>query len=219
MALPGQPSEPAGEENQVVTTSRAVFLDRDGVLVVPTFRDGRSFAPTRLEDYRFYPAAAPALTRLKAAGYRIVVVTNQPDVGKGLIARDVMDEMHARLCRAMPIDAVMACFHTQAEGCDCRKPKPGMLIDAARQLRIDLTESYIVGDRASDVEAGEAAGCRTVLIDLDYREHKPVAPTFTVRSVAEAVDVMTRCNPETTGGTYAARSRFEGEDFRRRGRS
>jgi D-glycero-D-manno-heptose 1,7-bisphosphate phosphatase len=173
-----------------VVTERAVFLDRDGVLVVPEFRDGRSFAPTRLEDYGFYADAPPALSRLKAARYKLVVVTNQPDVGNGLLSRVVADEMHARLRAAMSVDLIKACFHGQAAKCDCRKPKPGMLMEAARELGVDLEKSFMVGDRASDVEAGEAAGCRTVFIDLDYRERRPTAPTFTVRSIAEAVDCI-----------------------------
>jgi D-glycero-D-manno-heptose 1,7-bisphosphate phosphatase len=169
---------------------RAVFLDRDGVLVIPEFRCGRSFAPRRLEDYRFYSEAAEALGRLRVAGYLLVVVTNQPDIGNALIAKYVVEEMHVRLRGAMPIDAIFACCHSQAAACDCRKPKPGLLINAANELRIDFASSYMVGDRASDVEAGQAAGCRTVFIDLSYNEQKPAAPTFTVRSVAEAADVI-----------------------------
>jgi D-glycero-D-manno-heptose 1,7-bisphosphate phosphatase len=179
----------------VVTRRRAVFLDRDGVLVVPEFRSGRSFAPVRLDSYQFYPEAASALARLKAADYLLVVVTNQPDVGKGLISVETIDEMHARLRRAMPVDAILACFHDQAEKCNCRKPKPGMLFEAAEELRIDLAESYMVGDRASDVEAGAAAGCRTVFIDLDYIEKKPAAPTYTARSITEAVDFILGVRP------------------------
>jgi D-glycero-D-manno-heptose 1,7-bisphosphate phosphatase len=174
----------------VVTKRRAVFLDRDGVLVIPEFRSGRSFAPVRIDSYQFYPEAASALARLKAADYLLVVVTNQPDVGKGLISCEVVDEMHARLRQAMPIDVIMACLHDQTETCNCRKPKPGMLLEAAEELCIDLAESYMVGDRASDVEAGEAAGCRTVFIDLDYIEKKPTAPTYTARSITEAVDFI-----------------------------
>jgi D-glycero-D-manno-heptose 1,7-bisphosphate phosphatase len=168
--------------------AKAVFLDRDGVLVIPNFREGRSFAPTSLEDYRFYPDAPQALSRLKSAGYKLIVVTNQPDVGKGVIPQVMADEMHERLRSVMPIDMIKACFHTQTAHCDCRKPKPGMLLDAARELDIDLERSFMVGDRASDVEAGEAAGCRTVFIDLEYNERKPKGPTFIVRSIAEAVD-------------------------------
>lgn len=174
----------------MVTVERAVFLDRDGVLVVPDFREGRSYAPTRLENYRFYADAPRALSRLKAAGYKLVVVTNQPDVGNGLLSRAVAEEMHERLRQTMPVDLIKACFHGQAANCDCRKPKPGMLREAARELGVDLSKSYMVGDRASDIEAGKAAGCLTVFIDLDYREPRPPAPTFTVRSVAEAADCI-----------------------------
>ncbi len=149
----------------------------------------------RLDSYQFYPEAASALARLKAADYLLVVVTNQPDVGKGLISVETIDEMHARLRRAMPVDAILACFHDQAEKCNCRKPRPGMLFEAAEELRIDLAESYMVGDRASDVEAGAAAGCRTVFIDLDYIEKKPAAPTYTARSITEAVDFILGVRP------------------------
>jgi D-glycero-D-manno-heptose 1,7-bisphosphate phosphatase len=181
--------------------TKAIFLDRDGVLVIPEFRDGRSFAPTRLEEYKFYPEAYESLSRLRTAGYKLVVVTNQPDVGKGLIPQDVANEMHDRLRRAMPVDLIKACFHSQAVGCDCRKPKPGMLLEAARELQIDLARSYMVGDRASDVEAGEAAGCSTVFIDLDYAERKPASPTLTVCSIAEAVDRILGSNPISAGNT------------------
>jgi D-glycero-D-manno-heptose 1,7-bisphosphate phosphatase len=174
----------------MVMAERAVFLDRDGVLVIPEFRDGRSFAPVTLESYRFYPDAPEALSRLKAAGYKLIVVTNQPDVGKGLVPQLVADEMHERLRKALPVDLIKACFHTQLTNCACRKPKPGMLLDAARKLGIDLEKSYMVGDRASDVEAGEAAGCRTVFIDLGYDERRPAAPTFIVRSITEATDCI-----------------------------
>ena len=170
--------------------AKAVFLDRDGVLVIPDFREGRSYAPTRLEGYCFYDDAPQALSRLKSAGYKLVVVTNQPDVGKGVIPQATSDEMHERLRNAMPVDLIKACFHTHTAHCDCRKPKPGMLLDAARELGIDLESSFMVGDRASDVEAGRAAGCRTVFIDLGYDEQKPAAPTFVVRSIAEAADCI-----------------------------
>lgn len=195
MALSRQPSGIAGAKDEVVTgmaqSSRAVFLDRDGVLVIPEMRDGRSFAPRSLEAFRLYPDAAASLARLKAAGYLLVVVTNQPDVGNGLVSVDTINEMHRRMSRALPIDRIEMCPHSQSEGCDCRKPKPGMLVDAARHCDIDLADSVMVGDRCSDVEAGRAAGCRTVFIDLDYvSELKPASPDYTVRSLAEAADVI-----------------------------
>ncbi|HEY7300081.1 MAG TPA: HAD-IIIA family hydrolase [Xanthobacteraceae bacterium] len=165
----------------------AVFLDRDGVLVIPMFRDGRSFAPTTLDEYRFYPEAAGCLQRFKQAGLAVVVVTNQPDVGAARVPREVVEEMHRRLGAAMPVDAIKACFHTERDCCGCRKPEPGMLFTAASELGIDLSSSFMVGDRWSDVEAGAAAGCRTVFIDLGYvTEKPPPCPNHVVKSLAEA---------------------------------
>jgi D-glycero-D-manno-heptose 1,7-bisphosphate phosphatase len=157
---------------------KAVFLDRDGVLVVPDFRDGRSFAPTSLDEY----------DRLRIAGFRLIVVTNQPDVGAGRIERDVVQEMHRRLAAALPVDAIMTCFHTRQDHCDCRKPAPGMILAAAREFNIDLARSFMIGDRASDIEAGAAAGCRTVFIDLGYVvEETPEHTNFTTTSLNGAI--------------------------------
>jgi D-glycero-D-manno-heptose 1,7-bisphosphate phosphatase len=174
----------------------AVFLDRDGVLVVPTFRDGRSFAPVALEQLAFYPEAAACLRRLKEAGFRLVVVTNQPDVGAGRVAREIVDEMNARLRRSLPVDAVKVCFHAREQRCGCRKPLPGLLFEAADEMMIDLSASVMVGDRASDVEAGAAAGCRTVFIDLGYEsEPRPERVDFVASGLAEAVDWILAAPP------------------------
>jgi D-glycero-D-manno-heptose 1,7-bisphosphate phosphatase len=175
---------------------KAVFLDRDGVIVVPEFRDGRSFAPVRLEDYRFYPEVPAALSRLKTAGFLLVVVTNQPEVGRGLIAEGVLEEMHRRLMASFPVDLIKVCRHTAADRCACRKPKPGMLLESASEFGISLPDSYMVGDRATDVEAGRAAGCRTVFVDLGYTsESKPDSASFTVSSIDQAADVILAATP------------------------
>jgi D-glycero-D-manno-heptose 1,7-bisphosphate phosphatase len=168
----------------------AVFLDRDGVIVIPEFRDRRSFAPKRLEDFRLYPEAAASLRRLKRAGFVLAVITNQPDVGHGLIARSEVDAMHDTMTRELPVDAVKACFHRREDHCDCRKPKPGLILEAAAELGINLKASFMVGDRTSDVEAGRAAGCTTVFVDLGYAEPAPDAPDYVVHSIAEAADVI-----------------------------
>ena len=168
----------------------AVFLDRDGVLVVPEFRDGRSYAPTTLGAFRLYGSAARQLGRLKDAGYLLVVVTNQPDVGRGVIAPSVLEAMHRRLAAELPIDLIRACIHDGKDGCACRKPKPGMLLAAAELLNIELGASFMVGDRGSDIEAGCTAGCRTIFIDLGYDELRPARCTFRVRSLGTAVDAV-----------------------------
>jgi D-glycero-D-manno-heptose 1,7-bisphosphate phosphatase len=182
-------------------TFPAVFLDRDGVLVIPRFRDGRSFAPTSLEEFAVYPDAASSVRRLKLAGFKVVVVTNQPDVGERKVSREIVEEMNARLCREMPIDAIKACYHTKIENCACRKPRPGMLVEAAAELDIDLRASVMVGDRASDVEAGTRAGCRTVFIDLDYTaELRPAQVDHVVASLAGATDWILASAPPVARG-------------------
>jgi D-glycero-D-manno-heptose 1,7-bisphosphate phosphatase len=168
----------------------AVFLDRDGVIAVPEFRDRRSFAPRKLADFKLYAEAAASLHRLKRAGFLLAVVTNQPDVGDGLTARSEVEAMHDVMRQALPVDVIKVCFHGHADRCQCRKPSPGMLLEAASELGIDLAKSYMVGDRASDVEAGRKMGCATVFIDLDYAEPAPTAPDYVVHSVAEAADVI-----------------------------
>lgn len=169
---------------------RAVFLDRDGVIVVPEFRSGRSFAPRTLGDFRFYPSAARSLARLREAGFLLVVVTNQPDIGNGLMDMAILEAMHARMRDELPVDLIKACCHAQGAGCVCRKPHPGMLLEAAGELGVSLAESFMIGDRASDIAAGQAAGCRTVFVDLDYDERKPEGATVTVRTLEGATDAV-----------------------------
>ena len=166
----------------------AVFLDRDGVLSVPEFRDGRSFAPKRLADFQLYDDAAPALRRLKDAGFALVVVTNQPDVGNGLTPQQEVEAMHHRLAADLPVDRIETCYHAQGAGCACRKPKAGMLLSAASALGIDLPRSIMVGDRNSDMGAGRAAGCRTVFIDRGYRDERPQNADHVVLTLTEATD-------------------------------
>ncbi len=168
--------------------SRAVFLDRDGVITVPEFRDGRSFAPRRIEDLQYYPDAAQSVADLKALGFLVIVATNQPDVGKGEVAEAVIDAMHADLQAAMPVDDIEVCYDTREAATDRRKPGAGMLIDAARNWNIDLGGSYVVGDRATDIEAGERAGCVTIFVDRGYTaELRPTTQSATVQELSEAV--------------------------------
>ncbi len=200
MALPGVAPGIADLQYQVVTgprptgsgLRRAAFLDRDGVLTVPEFRDGRSFAPLRLADFRLYDDAAEATRQIKSAGFWLVVVTNQPDVGHGRIGLGVVEEMHRRLAAALPVDAIEACYHRQDEGCDCRKPKSGMLRRAAARLGIDCPKSFMIGDRASDIEAGRGVGCRTIFIDRGYADEHPQGADFIVTSLAAAAAIVLR---------------------------
>lgn len=152
----------------------AVFLDRDGVINAAIVRDGKPYPPASAAALEILPGVDAALAALRAAGYALVVVTNQPDVARGTQRRAEVDAIHARLSAALPLDAVYCCFHDDADRCACRKPAPGMLRDAARDLGLDLARSFMVGDRWRDIDAGAAAGCRTVFIDRGYAERRPV---------------------------------------------
>lgn len=168
--------------------ARAVFLDRDGVLTVPEFRDGRSYAPKRMEDFALYPDAPQAVADLRAMGFLAIVVTNQPDVGKGEVDRAVVEAMHEVLKTATKVDDIEVCYDTRETATERMKPGTGMLTDAARNWNIDLEGSYVVGDRAGDVEAGEKAGCTTIFVDRGYTgEAKPTSQAATVKELREAV--------------------------------
>ena len=167
----------------------AVFLDRDGVVNRSLVVEGKPYAPRRLADFRLLPGVRAAIAALRSAGRLVVVVTNQPDLGHGLIEPAVLDAMHDRV-RAAGADAVLCCPHRQDEGCACRKPRPGMLLTAARDFGIDLAASWMVGDRWNDIAAGRAAGCRTVFIERGYAE--TAARTITANQQAANLPAAVR---------------------------
>jgi D-glycero-D-manno-heptose 1,7-bisphosphate phosphatase len=166
--------------------TRAVFLDRDGVINANLERDGRPVAPTTLAEFRILPGVEGAVQRLKEQGYLVIVITNQPDVANGLTERSTVEAMHDVLRTTVPVDDVKVCFHNDAAGCECRKPKPGLILAAAAEHDIDLTRSYVVGDRWRDVAAGRAAGCTTIFIDYGYKQDAPNLPDKVAKSLLEA---------------------------------
>jgi D-glycero-D-manno-heptose 1,7-bisphosphate phosphatase len=179
--------------------SRAAFLDRDGVINRALERDGFPYAPTTLGEFEIYPEVPAACAKLKAAGFLLVVATNQPDVGRGTMKQEVVEAIHAEMRRQLPLDRVEVCYHPgyNDSECDCRKPKPGMLRRAARELEIDLAQSWMVGDRWRDIDCGTAAGCKTVLIDRHYAEKLHAQPTFSAGNLAEAADIILRESEKT----------------------
>lgn len=168
--------------------ARALFVDRDGVLNANFVRDGKAYAPRSFAEFRLLPGVEEALRRAKNAGFRVIVVTNQPDIANGITPRAELDAMHAWLRGHLPIDDIRICFHTDSDRCDCRKPKPGLLLAAAADHDIDLKASYMVGDRWRDILAGQAAGCFTILVDHGLLQEQPTQPGRTVQSLAEAVE-------------------------------
>jgi D-glycero-D-manno-heptose 1,7-bisphosphate phosphatase len=165
---------------------RAVFLDRDGVINRAVVRDGRPYAPQTLGELEVLPEVPEALDGLRRAGFLNIVFTNQPDVGAGKLAREAVAAMHVRLLKNLPLDAVKVCYHVEADQCGCRKPKPGMLFEAAREFDVNLEASFVVGDRWRDIAAGQRAGCKCFFIDYGYSEKVPDKPYVRVNSLAQA---------------------------------
>lgn len=182
---------PALVSNPIITAragaARAVFLDRDGVLNRALVRDGKPFPPASLAELEIAADAPAALAALKRLGFLLLVVTNQPDVARGTQTRSAVEEIHAALVAALPLDGFYVCWHDDRDACGCRKPKPGLLEAAAREHSIDLSRSFLLGDRWRDIDAGHNAGCTTVLIDHGYAEAAPSRPPHArVQSLAEA---------------------------------
>ena len=175
-------------EHKINGTGRpAVFLDRDGVINRQIIRAGLPYPPATLDEFVFLDGVAEACGLLKQAGFLLVVVTNQPDVGRGTQSMEIVEAMHGAMCAALPIDRVEVCWdpHDSPQS-NRRKPKPGMILDAARALDIDLRRSFMVGDRWRDVDCGHFAGCTTVFIDYGYDEPLRSAPDLVAVSLLDA---------------------------------
>lgn len=144
--------------------NRAVFLDRDGVINKTIFKMGKPRAPYSMEEFAFIDGVEEAVKKLKADGFLTIIVTNQPDVARGWVGMDKVELVNNFVLKTLQVDEVKSCFHTNEDNCDCRKPRPGMILEAAKKFKIDLAQSFMVGDRLSDVEAGQRAGCTSILV-------------------------------------------------------
>jgi D-glycero-D-manno-heptose 1,7-bisphosphate phosphatase len=147
---------------------RAVFLDRDGV-ILKSYTDNGMPRPARvIEEFELLPRVADALDLLRAAGLALVVVTNQPDVARGIMPRAVVEALHSRLLQELGLNHIYTCYHDDSDACQCRKPQPGLLEQAAAELGLSLTSSFMVGDRWRDIGAGQRVGCTTFLVRQPY---------------------------------------------------
>lgn len=168
---------------------RAVFLDRDGVVNEAVVRDGKPYPPASVRETVIVRDAESSLLRLKQHGFVLLVVTNQPDVRRGAATEESVSDIHRLLASQLPLDDFFVCYHDDRDRCACRKPLPGLILQGAAAHNIDLTSSFMVGDRWRDIEAGAAAGCRTIFIDRGYNERTPKsAADVNVSSLSEAVD-------------------------------
>lgn len=168
---------------------KAIFLDRDGVLNKTIFREGKARAPYTLEEFSLFQGVEEAIETLKGLQYLLIVVTNQPDVARGWVSQEMVQAVNNRIKEMIYLDDIMICYHTDKDQCLCRKPRPGMIFDAQRKWDIDLSISFMIGDRHSDVLAGKNAGCKTILIGEGDHSSDVVAD-FQADSLLEAAQLI-----------------------------
>jgi D-glycero-D-manno-heptose 1,7-bisphosphate phosphatase len=171
-------------------SSRAIFLDRDGVINKTIVLNGKPYPPKNLQNLKILPGVKKTLETLHNKGWLLIVVSNQPDVARGITSLAKVEEINRYLKEKLPIDDFRICYHDNNDGCSCRKPLPGLLIDAAKTYGINLGSSFMIGDRWSDIEAGKLAGCKTIFIDYKYREKQPIKVKYRINSIKEAVKII-----------------------------
>ena len=171
---------------------RAVFLDRDGVINRAIVHNGKPYPPSSVKELEILPGVKEAIQKLRIANYLIVVVSNQPDVARGIAKKKDVEQINLFLADHLSIDDFKTCYHDDKDECSCRKPLPGALLEAAMIHNIDLSKSFMVGDRWRDIEAGASAGCKTFYINNNYAEQKPDMPDYIVSSLMEAGIIILR---------------------------
>ena len=186
-------------QSPAIGTRAAVFLDRDGVLNEVDVRDGTPHPPAGVEQLSLLPGVVEACYRLRQLGFVLIVVTNQPDIARGKQTRDEVDRMHDALRARLPLEEIVVCAHDDVDDCPCRKPRPGMILDAAARLDLDLEESVCIGDRWRDVEAGKRAGVLAIFVDRGYGERRPADADAIVGSLPAAVEIIE--SQRVKGGT------------------
>lgn len=185
-----------GKRKITVSGSRAVFLDRDGVINRVMIREGKAFSPRSRAEFAIFDEAPEAIARLRNAGLLVVVVTNQPDIARGMLTLADLDWMTSEIRNRCRVDEVIVCPHDDHDDCSCRKPKAGMLIESGRKWRIDLSGSFMIGDSWKDMEAGRRAGCVCLLVDTSY--NKDLHCSLRVENLTAAVEFILRSTPEST---------------------
>jgi D-glycero-D-manno-heptose 1,7-bisphosphate phosphatase len=178
----------------VVESSKAVFLDRDGVIVRGKIINNKLYAPRDINLFYFYPKVLNNLNNLKKLGFKLFIITNQPDLGNNKISLETLSKMHNLIINNLPIDKIYMCTHSQKANCKCRKPKPYLIKKASKENNIDLSKSYLIGDRWSDIKAGFDSGCRNIFINRHYKEKQPREQIKTVYSLAGAVRYILSMN-------------------------
>jgi D-glycero-D-manno-heptose 1,7-bisphosphate phosphatase len=174
--------------------TKAAFFDRDGIVNEIVVRDRKPLSPRRFDKFKLLEGISDVLIQLKKEGYLNIIITNQPDIARGLMQWEELDRMHKFIKERLPVDDIFVCPHDDKNNCPCRKPKPGMFFEAAEKWGIDLGASFIIGDSWKDIEAGKAAGCKTIIIDAEY--NRKIKTNFRIYDIRSAVGVILNESPK-----------------------
>ena len=169
---------------------KAVFLDRDGVINKAFIKNGLPESPNSLSELEILPRVKESILRLKKLNFICLVVTNQPDVQRGKIKKNTIIKMNNFLKKKIELDDIFVCYHDDQDNCNCRKPKPGLLLQASKKWNVDFKKSFMIGDRWRDIQSGEKAGCKTIYLDYNYKDIKPKNPNFTTDTLLNAVYII-----------------------------
>jgi len=170
--------------------NKAIFIDRDGVMNKVIMRNGKPSSPWKLEEFEIFPDVKECLETFREMGFLNIVFTSQPDISRGNLKIEDLEKMHKIILETLPVDDIKFCPHDDKDNCQCRKPKPGLLLEAAKAWSIDLENSFVIGDSWKDIGAGEAAGCKTILIRRNYNKDLKENYNFEVENLKEAIKII-----------------------------
>lgn len=170
--------------------NKAIFFDRDGVINKPVIRDNKPFPPQSLSEFEFTEGIENLLSKMKVFGYLLFIITNQPDVARGTQIKEVVEEIHNHIMKNLDIDKIYVCYHDNKDNCNCRKPKNGMILQAQKEFDIDLNESWVIGDRSSDIQCGIDSGCKTIFFEYGYNERLICTPNYIVKRLSQIKEII-----------------------------
>ncbi len=170
--------------------SKAIFWDRDGVINEVVMRGNSVSSPRNFQEFKILPGVKQALEECKSMGFLNIIITNQPDISRLLLAPEDLEKMHQVIMATLPVDDITCCPHDSKDNCACRKPKPGMILQEAKKRGVDLAKSYVIGDSDKDIGAGKAAGCKTFFIKKAYNKGEGREADFVATNLKETINII-----------------------------
>ena len=170
--------------------NKAFFFDRDGILNKAIIKNNRPYSPRNIKEIALNLELVKFIKKLKEKKFKIIIITNQPDIKSGKLNRHTLKIINTVIIKKFFVDDIFICTHGKSENCECRKPKPGLLKKASEKWNIDIKNSYFIGDRWKDIEAGEVMGCNTIFIDYNYNEIKPKYYSYKFKNISSMIEHM-----------------------------